>query len=336
MFADLTKIVENFSKESDILDNLLEACKTDGKLYEIPAQIKIPMIFGKTDDLENVTDLASLASLVEKIRTQNPEGGITGSFHAKQELAQLLSLTGESFVENGQIDKEALTLFLQQAQRITAANMSGLDPAYTEMFGQYQKAVSVGNHVTDMMVGLGQISYGMAYSVPIDIGGMDALLKEGGYQMQQWSQKGKSQFLPVNRLAVSASASHPEETAEFLELMFSEEMQNIDLYDGFPVNEAAWEELCRPRKEGDADYICMGGSFRMLDGSTREYYSEWPRAEIMEQMRSRVMELNFCIRKNVWLEEVILQHGPNALLGAASVEETVEVIARSAAIYLAE
>ena len=63
MLEDLSGIL----KEAGLLDNIESAyTKEDGSIYEMPVKFGIPMIEGNKEDVQAVTDLASLADVLTK------------------------------------------------------------------------------------------------------------------------------------------------------------------------------------------------------------------------------------------------------------------------------
>ena len=73
---------------------------------------------GDPDTVKGITDLASVADAVERLRQEHPQGAITRQITEEQVLYTLgLSCSGAWLREDGSIDEAKLTEFLTQAKR---------------------------------------------------------------------------------------------------------------------------------------------------------------------------------------------------------------------------
>ena len=90
MLEDLSGIL----KEAGLLDNIESAyTKEDGSIYEMPVKFGIPMIEGNKEDVQAVTDLASLADVLTK---HKDEYGLTSENIYKLPLTLFHVSTGTS------------------------------------------------------------------------------------------------------------------------------------------------------------------------------------------------------------------------------------------------
>ena len=149
MLEDLSGIL----KAAGLLSNIEEAYKSeDGSIYEMPVKFGVPMIEGKKEDVDAVTDLTSLADVTEK---HKEEYGLSTetfcklplaySMYPKAFLEELADDNSAAWVkENGTLDEEKVKEFLEQAGRIYQAGKDGIEElkaAYPQAFDEGQQAV---------------------------------------------------------------------------------------------------------------------------------------------------------------------------------------------------
>ena len=149
MLEDLSGIL----KAAGLLSNIEEAYKSeDGSIYEMPVKFGVPMIEGKKEDVDAVTDLTSLADVTEK---HKEEYGLSTetfcklplaySMYPKAFLEELADDNSAAWVkENGTLDEEKVKEFLEQAGRIYQAGKDAMDElkaAYPQAFDDSEQPV---------------------------------------------------------------------------------------------------------------------------------------------------------------------------------------------------
>ncbi|MDO4331523.1 MAG: ABC transporter substrate-binding protein [Eubacteriales bacterium] len=329
MLQDLNGILEDIAANDAVFENIAGAFGREEGTFVIPAGFSLPLILTKTGDIDSVNDLETLADLTVRLGEGLTEGTVTGAMTAQQELTQLFSVCSPAWLEDGQLDEEALTEFLTQAKRMYEADQAVVDSGISEIFGDYPGPKTVGSQTAAMMIGLGQIAYGPAETMLIDMGGIGYFLEEGGYSFGLLAGQCEAGFIPVNKLAISAQTKRREEAEAFVRLMLSEQVQDVSMGDCFPVNRASFEKMCEWKDQW------VGGTWKLSDGN-REYGNGWPNEETIKRMKELVEQADQSLEGNAILEEAVLQYGPQVLTGTISVEEGVQEIKRTVSIYLSE
>ena len=148
MLEDLSGIL----KEAGLLDNIESAyTKEDGSIYEMPVKFGIPMIEGNKEDVQAVTDLASLADVLTK---HKDEYGLTSeniyklpllySMYPQALLEKLADNNSAAWMKaDGTLDEEKIKEFLEQSERIYQAGKDGIEElksAYPQAFDEGQQA----------------------------------------------------------------------------------------------------------------------------------------------------------------------------------------------------
>ena len=149
MLEDLSGIL----KEAGLLDNIESAyTKEDGSIYEMPVKFGIPMIEGNKEDVQAVTDLASLADVLTK---HKDEYGLTSeniyklpllySMYPQALLEKLADNNSAAWMKaDGTLDEEKIKEFLEQSERIYQAGKDAMDElkaAYTQAFDDSEEPV---------------------------------------------------------------------------------------------------------------------------------------------------------------------------------------------------
>ena len=77
----------------------------------------------------------------------------------------------------------------------------------------------------------------------MDMGAVSKVVDEQGYVFDLWPGEEGTGYLPMDKLAVSASSTQQEQAVNFVKLMLGEEYQKMNTGSGFPVNRAeSWRE----------------------------------------------------------------------------------------------
>lgn len=328
ILADLTDMLASFKGEEEILSPILAGCIQEGGCYAFPAAFGLPLVCTRSEMGGEIKDLSSLADAVEALEMDG-NGSITGRFTAQQELSQLLALGGADILQEKELDREALKEFLTQAKRIYTVNQRVVPPDYREIFGRREEAASFGNVAELVGVDVAQICYGIADSMVFDIGTLSSLMESGGYRVSLYGDGG---FLPMCNMAITSNAGQPELAEGFLRTVFSKELQETESHDGFPVNRAAFDEMCNDQE----NQVSFGGTMFLPDGTEREFHAEYPTRQTTQKLEELVEEATYGIQKNAYLEEAIMTYGPDVLAGMMDLEEGVNAIEKAVAIYLAE
>ncbi|MCI8745912.1 MAG: carbohydrate ABC transporter substrate-binding protein [Lachnospiraceae bacterium] len=128
ILADLTELEKGLTGENALFPNLVDAFREDGKIYSLPVRFRIPLVIGAPDTVKGITDLASVADAVEKLRQEHPQGSIIRQVTEEQVLYTLgLSCSGAWIGGDGKLDEAKLTEFLTQAKRVYEAEIAGWD-----------------------------------------------------------------------------------------------------------------------------------------------------------------------------------------------------------------
>ena len=131
-----------------------------------------------------------------------------------------------------------------------------------------------------------------------------------------------------------------ETAVEFYRYLFGKEFQDIDVYDGLPVNMASFEGLKENPRAGLVEGASerSAGSIGTSTPDGKEFGIEllWPTEEEFERLRGMISSVSRISTGDDTIAETVYEIGPRALEGSITPKEAVQEIVKKSAIYLAE
>lgn len=352
VLADMSAVVDGMSGDAALFPNIVEACRKDGKIYALPVRVQIPMVLGRAGDMRKVSDITSLADVVEELREENPEGALLYVRTPEQLLYILRYGCSAAWTdEKGNIDEKALEEFLAAAARIWQAEISGVDEddigvsesgygTIDSEFAQYYGSAGTGAEMVAM--GAGKLAVGRITDIDFEYD-MVTTLKEEGYDMEIKAFDGqvKNGFVAGGLVGVTANAADNETAIEFYRYLFGKELQDMNVYSsGLPVNMASFEGLKDNPRAGLAEGMDERYAGSIGVGSPDgEYFGielMWPTEEEFRKLEDMVSSASAISTGDTTIENAVFEIGPRAMEGSITPREAVQEIVRRSAIYLAE
>lgn len=345
LLRDMSGMMKDTEKE--LFPNLVESFREeDGKIYAMPMCIRVPLLAGEEDVISSMTDLESFAAGMERFRQENPEGGILGIYDAESLIELFGMVSCDAWTDGeGQIDRASVEDFLYQMKRIYDAELAGeiaeeravleAEDAEMEEYGEDTVAakLEICGNVLNIPRGYARIACGYVEGIQLCLDNVTSVIKiEEGMTYRIFNGQQQEVFLPKAIAGINAKTEHPEEAEAFVRKMLSEETQE-SIYDGFPVNRAAFEEAFRYYEPGAGN-----GSMTLQKKDNTEQKLElyWPDAREEEMFTELTEGLRTPVKNQEWLTELVCEIGVKVLEEDISVEEGVSEIEKRAKIYLAE
>lgn len=345
ILADLSEVTAELKAESRYFENILEGYKQDDGIFVIPFRYSLPLLSGKTSDLEEITDLDTLASAAERL-ADSGEGNHTvmGTYTAEELLEKLYALCADAWVlEDGRTDEEALRQFLQDAKRIYDAEQRGLTQ---ELIQEHldNRAYAEGNGITEayyygmafqtekQFLGGQAIAAGYVYSME-DYRYVAAFHKAvEGYDVKKWDTQMKNVFCPEGLVGLSANAQNPEGAKRLLKTLLSVEVQRQGSGEGFPVNADAFDQFVQNPKPQFTETV----SYPDEDGTMRNLELLWPDSGDIDRLKEIIRSLETPSSTDTFFREDVISIGAKALTGEKGIDESVEQIVQKISIRLQE
>lgn len=348
MLEDLSGVL----KDAGILSNIQAAyTEEDGSIYEMPVKFGIPMIQGQKEDVEAVTDLTSLADVVEKHKDEY--GTADETFYKFPFVYSLFPETLlEQFADNnsaawmktdGTLDEEKVKEFLEQMGRIYQAGKDGVDQmkaAYPQAFDdsqipEYERSYGIAGENVAAFSGTSLFAVGGVFS-SYDFAFVTSfadLLENQEYEL--WNGQTSNCYIPVNKIGVSSKSSERDKALEFVQYLFSEEGQLLSKSDGLPVVEKVYDGADYWNQGEEGKVLASGGS-SSVTGQELYYEIKVPSADKVEAFKQLGKTLTTPTLDNAIITSAVCENGVRYLNGEIGLDEAVNAVIQQVNLYLAE
>lgn len=361
ILMDLKPHIDGLSGDAALLPNIVEAFTENGSVYMMPVSFSLPMVGGRQADMDGITDYASFADTMERLREENPDAGICDFFSGESTVRLFLPVAATAFADaSGKIDEALLRAYLSDTERIYQAANEGLPDYLQEQYSNqkayYKESVSersyyyhhlgsVGNSASDFLMGDNKITAGMLYNTYGYQQAMSISRVEDFSDMVFQSFDGMSEgvFAPSILVGLNATSAHREEAEQFFDVIMGTQVQSL-LYDGFMTNQKALENQLSPQwtvlQNGgtDVDYGEVSSSIGGSTGDGREYHMDiyMPTKEEYQDLYDRCCNVYTPYVVDSVLEDAVISVGGQYLDGYLSLDEAVQKIMAKIEIYAAE
>ena len=242
VLADLTDGITTMA-EGGILENIAKAYEYEGHCYGIPSRFTIPAMAGEQSALGSVKSLEELAAFTES----SGNGGapfLTPSNNLYGEEGMMMDYyedCSSDLVESGKIDEAALTKYFTDMLRIQKAQESN--------FMETDIGVVDGKVVLFELMGFMESDEDLFYVQ--EIKGYNATnvilsgLSGSGMSSEHALMPvfGESFYTPRQAVGITSASKQQELALQFINLLLSQTVQDVYLYDGFPVNSRSLDKL---------------------------------------------------------------------------------------------
>ena len=353
LLLDLSSALNSLEGEEELFANIVDAMKTDDKVYMMPCEIQLPVIVADQKYISAAKNLEGIADAVEELRSDHPDKDLLG-LCTERSVMRLFAMTcvPSWITESGEINREAITEFLTQTKRIYDAQMDGIPDAsvddfnarneyYLEEDGQtwedsdyFRTSVNI----IDLIGGFsymecGALSYAYGYANVISAD------KVKNYENSEWipmTGQNSNVFCAQTLLGINAASKNSGRAEDFIKVCLGKENQS-NLFKGFAVNKAAFAQSFVVKEEDmseDGIYgtLCMGND----DGLYIELPVYWPTEEQIEELRNYLETADTVYIKDDRLEEAVYEEGVFYMQGHHSLEEAVSAIEKKVSLYMAE
>lgn len=359
VLADLTPYLDELEKEEKLLPNIKESFTEDGKVCMIPAAVTLSLYMTDQGKMKNVSDLSSLADMIESLRSEYPGEGIMETYSPEMLLNALMPVSAPFWLnEAGQLNVEELTSYLEQTKRIYDACMEGLPEELLKQYLELEKDwVNSSNEVSaynDLQGGAAQIVAGNervtlgelknAYNFAFVNSVNKAENGENGRNCQAALTPGSvpDSFRPYALMGINAASEKAELAGGLLQEALSGEMQSLIYPTGFPVNEAALKtylDSLGGMLTGDMDRPGETFSAYALsnsDGTIIVVRVYVPTEQETQELYDMLSSARTPYLADAVMEDAVRGAGKLYLEGKCSLEGAVELVQEKIAIYMAE
>ncbi len=364
VLLDLSTMFEELQKEYDYFDNIINAMRRDGALYTIPLGFTVPVLMGDTESLSKIQNTEDMVSAFREASV--PKGATKVGLVDEQTVLQTLMFHyGSKFTgENGSIDREAVTGFLELAKQIYEIDRENLTQEEIEehdrIWNRWYELEMGSSMRSNQMFYMSKSAdtavmaanmYGNSFAIGV-LGGcirngfntLYAYLDCRKLDYMPFPGEGKA-ALPMTMFGINAASNASEHAQEFVRFALGDWQGQDEMYWTTPINRDAligMEE--NPFKEEDGSpsykpYVWMSNVMKNEDGSIGADSAieiKWCTPEVYEAYNQMLDSIDTVSGCEYMLRDTVLEEGAKALTGEQSIEESVNAIERKLQLYLAE
>ncbi|WFR56539.1 ABC transporter substrate-binding protein [Anaerocolumna sp. AGMB13025] len=323
VLADINNLISPLEESGELLKNITGGYQKDGKVYQVPLRFSIPIIQGKSDAIKASDSLSHIADYIK----QNKDKTYSGTTTYKQLLENYLALYSSELIQNGQLSDENFTTFLKNIKAVsenikateTNEENRDFDSVYAKMFGgerlflENTFSILKGNETT-----MSQIRN--VYDTILFF----AIMKDKEISYQAINQM----FIPNGLVGLNSKSKESEIAQRFISFLFKSDVQDSNVYDGFPVNSASLDKWFA--KEDD------GMSVASSDQDGNEVSGGYPVKAEREAIRNIALSLNKPIQTNYILNDLIVEEVLPYLKGEIDENQALAGVKAKVNTYLAE
>jgi len=291
VLKDITALANNLG--SSLMQNLTGAYARDGKIYGLPALFGLPAMVGDKEALAQFTSLEALVQTVENWPAQSmtPTPILRASDNLYDENTGMLmdyydACVGSFTRADGTLDENTLADYL--ADMLTLSDvLKRVTPQSTDQRRMGMALFVASGRQSARMDprAIMDVAQGNALSCVQQLSGMGPLMMTftslgDDESMALESLFGQDQFYPRCGVGIVSASKQQKLAEEFIALLLSSDVQDSNLFDGFPVNRASLQNTldslkgmardAMGRELGDMGFIalCEGLSVPLFTDET--------------------------------------------------------------------
>lgn len=312
LLTDLNEIVKPLEDSGKLLSNITGAyVGEDGKRYVVPLQFAFNMALGRDIAKENMSSVQALAEFLAQA-----DYSYLGSQTVVELVDKFYPYFCDEIVDGKQLDREAMGQYLEYLKTIgdncgiiASRPEDELAPGMWELAAEAKLAFQQVGGFVDCMFPMSMVDY-----------------IKGEYTAFE------SRFIPSMQMGICSKTQYMDTARDFLQFALSEEVQDMDSYNGFPVNSSSLEKLAaKDRSNFTAAVMIKADSDSYIEFDSKAYPQE-----TAEQLSALCRTLDKPVREDAKIREVLIDCLGPYLAGTQSREDTVQKIEDALKMYLAE
>lgn len=312
LLADLNDVVKPLEDEGKLLSSITGSyVDGEGKRYVAPLHFRLNMAIGRDISVENMSSTESLASFL---------AGQDVSYLGPQTTADLVDKFYPYFcdeiVKDKQLDREALGRYLEYLKAI--GENSGMITVRKEdevAYGMWELA-------SDAKLAFEEVGGFVDCMFPMSM--VDYI--KGDFTAFENS------FIPTMQMGIYAKSPYLDTAKDFLGFALSKQVQDMDSYNGFPVNRESLETLAAKDRSNYMAATMIKGD----DGNYIEFDSKSYPKETADKIMAICEKLDRPVKEDSKIREVLIESLEGYLNGAQSKEDTIQKVEDGLKMYLAE
>lgn len=341
MLLDLTECENVWNPDNVLLDNIAKWNSSDSGLYSVACKFEVPIMITWQEDMKRISSFSDFADIVEKKYDENwhdPDNYVTFFLTAGEIIDTAFALVGDDAVTENGIDKNAMTQMLRDCTRICQSGPLTNDKRYRdeEWILTYEESLAPtekwvirpagrGAFILD---GAANIAAGTTGGFDTDLNFITSLNTENSDIAYRYGLNDESDtFIPKCNLGICTAGDNMNEAQNFLAAAISENVQNVEQYDGFPVNRNTLQQFYEKNKSNEE---------KVFNSVDTIIYSTWMDDTEAAEFQSTIEKLNEPVILDTMTHDIIIDVGTKCLKGSLTPEEAADEIARQLDLRMKE
>lgn len=338
MLLDLTDSEVLWNPDNVLLDNVAKWNSNDSGLYSVACKFEVPIIIAWQEDMERIGSLSDFADVIEEKYDgdlYNPEGYVTYFLSAGDIIDTAFALVGDNAVTENGIDKNAMIQMLRDCAKIYQEG----DDRYVEskVALEYEESrapnerwgIRPAGRSLYILDGAAVIASGTTRGFDTDLNLITSLNTENSDIAYRYGLNDESNtFIPKCNLGICTAGDNIDEAQHFIAAAISENVQNVENYDGFPVNKNSLQKFYD--KNQDKDY------YKAMGTSLTTVHAKWMNDKEVAEFQSTIEKLSEPVILDTMTHDIIIDVGTKCLEGSLTPEEAADEIARQLDLRMKE
>ena len=318
VLMNLEDLFGEMQSSSPLLSNVSkDYVDAQGAVYYLPVRFKMPVVFGEK-------------SAVEKLSPGNHELPVLAADNYGNLGRLMLNVYYNQLFPSGgnELSEDGLMLYLEQVKKLgeavrAKAAFTPSEMAAMEVDNQVSGFGNRRNGPVAFAQGKTQIGFENLSSI------QDSLLTFGALEERQLKPESLDGIYHPNLLVgINQNTKNLDQAKEFLKVLYSYDIQNLDLSDGFPVLNAAVLNL---------EYIERDTKMEISDENGRPIISAaWPDKEKRIQIIKLIRSLGTPVDVDPDILNIITEYSQGYFDGSRDLETTAGLITNKIALYNGE
>ncbi len=341
LLADVSDIVEEIQSSEGFLGNMGNAFQDEtGAVYGIPARFAIPMVLGQKELVEKATDLDSLVSAVQEVKTSFPSYESALGVMPPEFLAEALyDVCSAGWVkEDGSIDQTGVEAFYSSLSAMYQSDEDyrkenqdwfSAQKDSLEELRSYGLLGTLSGAGISVISGRSAINFGKIRSL-YDYAELNSTENYSAeYKKALLNGQVSNVFVPMEIYGINSKSAVLETAREFLTYAVSSANKS-SAYEDFPTNKKAFEELVSVKTEFySSSSVGAGEDMIELDIG-------FPDDQSLEQLRTMIESLATPALINSVVKEAVIQNVDFCLEGQITPQQAAQDAMQKVNLYLSE
>lgn len=333
VLEDISDVVGEVDQTDGIFGNITEGSKKDGKVYAMPCRLLLPVVLGDEKTRLSGGSLAALADRAAALGKSTSKNIIPDNKGTKTLLRDCYYADSGCFTtEDGTLNQEVISEYLTQAKRLYDVDKHDRkNDTYDKIGGDGSwNGTKVGTcGETGLITGEWRLSFGTVAGM-YEYHRMVSAGKQTKTDICLMNGDKVKTYIPYLMAGVT-SGDNVDTAKEFVKTLLGKKAGMRDS-DGFPVNRAAFEELCKEKMgKTQTDIGFSGPDDKMY---TIDFVS-LKQADV-DKLKNMIESLQVPCMTNRVIQELVLEQGERYLLGEQDLDEAVNAILKKVNLYLSE